>query len=142
MFIRFVLVSLLVLPVTALSQGLGRGTDFLEKMDGDGDGRVTRDEFIAGRAELFAKRDRNSDGYLDRADLGKRAARRMGNRKSDARDRLDTNGDGKISKDEFVSGDTPMFGMADKNDDGVLDSKELEAAKAAMRERMKQRQPE
>ena len=55
------------------------------------------------------------------------------------RQQFDTNGDGKLAKDEYVSGPTPMFDAADKNGNGVLDSSELEAAREAMRRKMEER---
>ncbi len=38
---------------------------------------------------------------------------------------LDANGDGKVSKDEFMSGHEKMFADKDKNGDGVLDASEM-----------------
>lgn len=123
----------------ALAQGFDRDRMSFEQMDSNGDGRVTREELRAAREQMFAKRDRNRDGYLDKADLPKRAARRMGDRGAELRERIDSNGDGRISKEEFVNGDTLLFDMADKNSDGELDAEEIEAAKTAMRERLKER---
>lgn len=39
---------------------------------------------------------------------------------------LDTNGDGKVSKEEFTAHMESMFAMADTNKDGSLDKEELE----------------
>ena len=55
------------------------------------------------------------------------------------RKEFDADGDGKISKEEFVSGPTAMFDRVDSDRNGSLDQKELEAAKAALRERAAER---
>lgn len=67
--------------------------------DTDGDGRVSKAEFLAaakaGRgdpAKRFAKLDRNGDGYIDKAEIDASLARRF--------HRLDTNGDGTLSAQE------------------------------------------
>lgn len=38
---------------------------------------------------------------------------------------LDANGDGKVTKEEFMSGHEKMFSGKDKNGDGVLDASEM-----------------
>jgi Ca2+-binding EF-hand superfamily protein len=40
---------------------------------------------------------------------------------------LDKDGDGRISRDEFVAGPNPLFDRADANRDGVIDATELAA---------------
>ena len=40
--------------------------------DADGDGTVTRDEFVAAAGRLLAEIDRNGDGVLDASDFGRR----------------------------------------------------------------------
>jgi Ca2+-binding EF-hand superfamily protein len=116
----------------------GAGQMF-ERSDTNKDGSVARDEFLAARAEQFAKLDKNSDGFLDDADLPERAKEHRAERGGKLRQQFDTNGDGKLAKDEFVNGPTPMFDAADKNGNGLLDSSELEAARAAVRARVEER---
>jgi len=132
------LTSILLLCGSVVSaQGrLGSG-DMLDRMDADNDGSVTREEFVSARGEMFTKRDQNADGYLDSADFGKRAARkaRAGKKMAHMKDRLDTDNDGKISRDEFMNAGTPLFDQADDDGNDVLDPAELESAKASAKAR-------
>lgn len=43
-----------------------------EHMDGDGDGKVTTNEFAQAGAKLFQRLDENEDGYLSKGELEKR----------------------------------------------------------------------
>jgi Ca2+-binding EF-hand superfamily protein len=114
----------------------------LADADTDGDGRITRAEFTAARAKLFVKLDRNADGYLDKQDVPQRfLARRnsdSGDRLQEAMVMLDKNGDGRISRDEFVNGPGLLFERADTNHDGVVDAKELAAFRATIAARRAQ----
>ncbi len=121
-----------------LAQGAGRADRFAQ-MDADADGSITRAEFIASRGAMFEKRDRNSDGYLDKADMGKRAAQRGGERIDQMLEHLDVDKDGRVSRDEFVSADTPLFTRADQDSNGILDAAEIEKAKTAMQSKMRDR---
>ena len=132
------LLTALLLSSAALAQNHPRAGQMLDRMDANNDGSVTQEEFTAARAEMFSKRDRNTDGYLDGEDAGKRMKHRGGEHMAEARDRLDKDGDGRISKDEFVNADSPLFATADKDSNGVLDAHELANAKTAMQERMKE----
>lgn len=67
--------------------------------DTDGDGKVSRAEFLAAvkagngdPAKRFARIDSNGDGVLDKAEINAMPTRRFS--------RLDTNGDGALSPDE------------------------------------------
>ena len=111
----------------------------LENADADHDGKVTRQEFTAARAEQFAKLDRNGDGFVDDTDggVGGRAKRQQA--AAAIRARLDTDGDGKVSKEEFASAGTPLFDRFDTNHDDVLDEKEIDTARSAAKERFRDR---
>jgi Ca2+-binding EF-hand superfamily protein len=126
------LLSILSAPSMAqMMRGSAEG--IFERADTNNDGSVTREEFISARGNQFAKFDRNSDGYIDSNDVPKRlAARRQQNGGGEMlMGQFDANGDGKVSKEEFVNGPTTIFDRADSDDNDVLDAKELAAAKEA-----------
>ncbi|WP_027052389.1 EF-hand domain-containing protein [Mesorhizobium erdmanii] len=49
--------------------------------------------------------------------------------------RIDTNGDGAISKDEMAAARERLFKRLDRNGDGVIDEKEIESARQAIEDR-------
>jgi len=49
--------------------------------------------------------------------------------------RLDTNGDGAISKDEILAARQRIFKRLDRNGDGVIDEKEIDTARQAIEDR-------
>jgi len=49
--------------------------DEFKKLDTNHDGKISKDEFLAGKggsAEEFAKLDKNGDGFLDHAEFSQR----------------------------------------------------------------------
>jgi len=135
--VTVVAMSLLVAGA-AFGQGRQRADAMLDRADANGDGLISRDEFSAARAEQFASRDRNGDGFIGTADFGGRAAgrRRVSQAMDTMMSQLDANGDGKVSKEEFVAGGTKLFDRVDTDKSGALDKKEVEAAKANRQEMM------
>jgi Ca2+-binding EF-hand superfamily protein len=121
----------------ALAQGRERPGGMFDGADGNGDGVITRGEFLNARADQFSTRDRNSDGFIDKEDLSDRAARRqrMTQAVTAMVTQLDADNDGKVNKGEFVDGGAKLFDRADTDKSDSLDSKEIEAAKGALRER-------
>jgi Ca2+-binding EF-hand superfamily protein len=114
-----------------------RAADFLRRADADGDGKVTKAEFVKARtAELeegFARIDADGDGILDEAEAERvvamlrgaaGAGRESGRRPEGASprgavgddvdgpfQRLDRDGDGKLSREEFAVGMARMREM-------------------------------
>lgn len=121
---------LLLLAASAQAQMRPSPGAMFDGADSNKDGLVSRDEFIAARAGQFSRLDRNDDGFLDDGDMPRRALARRQQGGGQLQAQLDANGDGRISKDEFVSGPTPLFDQADANHDGVLDEPEVESARA------------
>lgn len=81
---------------------------YLQRMDSDGDGRVSPDEYLQWMLYAFDKMDRNGDGVLE-------AAEQPGGR-------------GKpISRDEQRQVILARFARQDANSDGYLSARELMA---------------
>jgi hypothetical protein len=138
MLSKFAIAAVLLFSsCVAQAQPQGREGVMLGNADADHDGKVTRQELLNARAGQFAKLDRNADGIIDDSDSGDRP--RAGKRAAAVRVRLDTNEDGKISKDEFVNGAASLFDQFDANRDDVLDIRELDAARGAAKERIRER---
>ena len=131
--------TLLLASTFALAQE--RESAALANADADRDGKITKQEYVDARASQFAKLDRNSDGFIDDADSRDDAERsQRGKRVAAAiRGRLDANDDGKIDKQEFVSAPTMLFDRFDSDKNDVLDAKELDAARSAAQERLRDR---
>lgn len=123
----------LLISVSPLATAQMRGEGIFERADTNNDGSVTREEFVAARAAQFAKIDRNSDGFIDSNDIPQRLAkRRQQNGGGDFMvGQFDADGDGKVSKEEFINGPTLSFDRADTDKNNVLDPEELAAAKEA-----------
>ncbi|HVF15508.1 MAG TPA: hypothetical protein VNA21_01310 [Steroidobacteraceae bacterium] len=121
----------------ALGQGRERPGGMFDGADRNRDGVITRGELLNARADQFSTRDRNSDGFIDSEDVSERAARRqrMTQAMTAMVTQLDADNDGKVNKGKFVDGGAKLFNRADMDKSDSLDSKEIEAAKAALRER-------
>ncbi|MCU0953211.1 MAG: hypothetical protein MUC37_01070 [Hyphomicrobium sp.] len=130
------------------SQRSGQG---LKRFDADRDQAVSVDEFLKRRVETFTKRDKNSDGVLDPAELGQAPLGFRQQRREQRLERmlvrLDGNGDGKVTRAEFDAGRPEdagrssrsermadrrklLFSFYDRNGDGVIEKAEFEAGRA------------
>lgn len=118
-------------PTTGTANARGGQRDpvqLLEKSDLNGDGRITRPEYADARARMFDRLDRNRDGRVSQADAPQgRFARRSGGggRLKSLAGFMDTNGDGQVTRAEFVDGPAPIFDRADTDRDGVVTRNEL-----------------
>ena len=126
------------------------------RADANGDGNLTRAELDTSIDERFARADANSDGAIDASEMaamrderrGHRAERRgrhggegrRGGRhgRGNHMERLDTNGDGILTRDEALAPAIARFDRADSNGDGQID----QAEHMAMREQHEARRAE
>ena len=93
------------LPVAAQVQDT---SEYLQRMDSDGDGRVSPDEYLAWMLYAFDRMDRNGDGVLQAQEQpggrGKPISREEQRQVILARfTRQDANGDGYLSARELMA---------------------------------------
>ena len=93
--------------------GHGKGGRF-DRLDTNGDGKVTAEEMAAKNSDWIERADANNDGAVTKEELeAHRKARR-------AERNPDKNDDGVIDREEFMAAAAARFERMDKNGDGVI----------------------
>lgn len=135
-------------PGGAKARGGMRAMRTLKAADANGDNTVTRAEYASLQSEMFVYLDRDGDGALsiaDRSPIAQRLhadrslegdvrGRRQG-RRGGGMQRLDTDQDGTISRDEYMNRETPLFDRLDADGNDAITPDELDAAAARREER-------
>jgi len=127
----------------AAAERMQHRAEFLVKhLDKAGNGYITRDEVVAAAQKRFARLDRKGDGKLTPDELTERHGRRAQtatDARSQARaqfaqqrfDKLDTNHDGVVTQDEFVAAATARFQQVDTQGTGRVTANEIAASPQA-----------
>ncbi|MDQ2091969.1 EF-hand domain-containing protein [Marimonas arenosa] len=128
-------VAVISLGVMAQAQQGQPGAHFVEMWDLDGDGAVTLAEATERRGDIFTTFDENEDDILSAgehdlfdearaADMQANGLGRGQGRNSPAngmlREVTDADGDGAVSRDEFMSAVPGWFAGLDRDSDGVV----------------------
>ena len=127
---------------------MAQSSERFAKLDTNGDGQISGDEMKAMMERMREGRRmggrRGMGGEAAGAMMPPAASRRRG--RPDGRHhghhgagrlaRLDTNQDGKISRDEMRADADKHFDKLDTNGDGFIDKAEMDAARAKMKDRM------
>ena len=120
-------------------------------LDADGDGKVGAEEFVARRKAAFARIDTSKDGAVDKAEFdaafekfrgrmgafhgdgrgkyGKHPRRWRDRRGRRPEERMDLNGDGKVTRAEFDTLGRMIFLRLDGDGDGAVSRKEMRTAR-------------
>jgi Ca2+-binding EF-hand superfamily protein len=114
----------------------GGARDLFRRIDTNGDRKLEFSEIQAVRAAMFDRMDANHNGLLDAGEVRTAVEQVKSKRDFQAAQfaglqaqasRIDRNGDGKISRDEFAAFIPDRLLQADTNSDGALSISELRA---------------
>lgn len=101
--------------------------EMFNRLDADGDGQFTAEDLENQAALRFEENDTNGDGFLSSDEMKAAAEQRLSERaermSTRMMDRLDEDGDGRLSLEEASAGGKRsgrMFERADANGDGVI----------------------
>jgi hypothetical protein len=123
--------------VSFATGGYARGLrtmDEMHKIDTDGDGMVSKAEWLAYQEKIFAALDKNKTGIIDEKEFLTPSSEMVsfatggyarGLQTKEMMHKIDTDGDGTVSHDEFIVYQTKVFDMMDKNHSASLGPQEF-----------------
>jgi len=115
-----------VIAAPSWAQSSNGAQQMLERADANEDGAITREELVQSRANAFARLDRNEDGVVNKKDRPPPMFRKRFNEAVEQLlQQFDADGDGNLTRAEFVDGPTTGFDAADANGDDILSADEL-----------------
>jgi len=116
-------------------RGPGRRADrMLQRLDQDGSGDISVEEFSQRRLGWLSEADADGDGVISMEELTSAIdQRRQERREARLLARFDINGDGQITIEELERHQEKRFALMDRNDDGVLTADEMPRRGEGMR---------
>lgn len=106
-----------------------RTKEMMHKMDTNGDGMVSKDEWTAFQERAFDALDKDKSGFVDEKEFMATsdenfafatAAYARGLKTKEMFMKLDANGDGKLTREEFLAYHRKIFDMLDKQKKGMI----------------------
>lgn len=116
--------------------GRGKGGGFMiERLDTDGNGTLSIEEFTVVGEKPMTRFDADEDGSITSEEIDAAIIERMVERRRQRiLDRFDLDGDGTITTEEIQRQREKIFALMDRNDDGTVDAKEMRMFRKLVRE--------
>jgi hypothetical protein len=123
--------------VSFATGGYVRGLETISEMheiDTNGDGHVSKAEWLAYQEKVFAALDKGKTGTVDEKEFLNPESDMVtfatggyvrGLQTKAMMHKIDIDGDGTVSRDEFIAYETKIFDMMDKNHTGSLGPQEF-----------------
>lgn len=108
---------------------------FGAKFDTNGDGQIEIAEIEAATLKQATEVDANRDGIIEAAELKAWHAAQRAKREQARLLRLDADGDGRVSVEEYAAGRAERLARRDANQDGVISRDELRPHRHGKRQR-------
>lgn len=123
----------------AVKSGMDRG-GYMAAIDTDSDGQISAAEAASAREQAFTKIDADGDGKISQEEFTANQHKQMQRRQEAMRKRMeehrqnraarmfdvqDSNDDGVISSEEFLSRGEKRFARVDRNEDGFISRDEI-----------------
>lgn len=104
----------------------GRGSGMMRRLDSDGSGDISPEEFGERRMGWLTGADSDGDGVLSMEEMTAAIEqRRQERREARLLRRFDIDGDGRVTVEELERHQEKLFALKDRDDDGVLSSDEM-----------------
>ncbi len=97
------------------------GAKFLQQFDANKDGALTKEELTTGLDKKIADNDKDGDNAVSLEEFKAEWAKLTQDRMVRAYQRMDRDGNGKVTAEELKGPANDMFERMDRNDDGKLD---------------------
>ncbi|WP_018701226.1 EF-hand domain-containing protein [Amorphus coralli] len=113
----------------------GKRMTMIERLDTNGDGSITIEEFATVGERPMARFDADGNGSITTDEIDDALVERMiERRRQHILDRFDLDADGTITAEEMQRQREKVFALMDRNDDGTVDAKEMRTFRKLMRE--------
>jgi Ca2+-binding EF-hand superfamily protein len=114
----------------AAAPAAGAQGDLFARLDRNGDGKIDQSEWQGLQQFRFQRLDADHNGSLSAAEMQEQGSK--AGRGGDRLARLDTNSDGVITEQEFVTGQMAVMGRLDADQDGAISRAEFDRVAGAM----------